>query len=156
MEVRMSDAQLHQYDLDNMPPAMNLQSLVLMMVAVVVGTALAIAVLPIWLPGLAHSLLGPNPQIYWFLSRGSAIIAYILLWLSMVLGVMMTNKMARAWPGGPVAYDLHQHTSLLGLAYALFHASFWWETNISILTWPRCLCHLPPLIIHPYGWVWGK
>lgn len=33
----------------------------------------------------------------------------------------MTNKLARAWPGGPTAFDLHQHTSLLGLGFALFH-----------------------------------
>ncbi len=29
---------------------------------------------------------------------------------------------ARVWPGGPIAFDLHQYTSLLGLAFALFHA----------------------------------
>ena len=117
----MSNELSNQIDLENMPPAMNFQSLVLMMIAVVVGTALATMILPSWLPGLAASLLGPNPQVYWFLSRSSAIIAYFLLWFSMVLGVMITNKMARIWPGGPLAYDLHQHASLLGLAYALFH-----------------------------------
>ena len=35
---------------------------------------------------------------------------------------MISNKMARLWPGGPVAFDLHQYTSLLGLALAVFHA----------------------------------
>jgi predicted ferric reductase len=44
------------------------------------------------------------------------------LWLSMALGIMITNKMARAWPGGPVAFDLHEYASLIGLAFALFHA----------------------------------
>ena len=39
----------------------------------------------------------------------------------MCLGLMITNKLARLWPGGPVAFDLHQHTSLLGVAFALFH-----------------------------------
>jgi predicted ferric reductase len=37
------------------------------------------------------------------------------------LGLLITNKMARVWPGGPTALDLHQHTSLLGLGFGLFH-----------------------------------
>ena len=40
----------------------------------------------------------------------------------MALGLMITNQMARAWPGGPTAFDLHQHTSLLALALSIFHA----------------------------------
>ena len=39
----------------------------------------------------------------------------------MTSGVLITNKLARLWPGGPVAFDLHQYTSLLGLAIAVFH-----------------------------------
>jgi predicted ferric reductase len=39
----------------------------------------------------------------------------------MVFGLIITNKMARVWPGGPTAFDLHQHVSLLGMAFALFH-----------------------------------
>jgi predicted ferric reductase len=30
--------------------------------------------------------------------------------------------MARIWPGGPIAFDLHQFASLIGLAFAFFHA----------------------------------
>lgn len=83
---------------------------------------LAAIVLPAWLPGLSQSLLGTQPKAFWYLSRSSAIAAYILLWLSMVFGLIITNRMARLWPGGPTAYDLHQFTSLLGLAFAFFHA----------------------------------
>jgi predicted ferric reductase len=36
--------------------------------------------------------------------------------------LLMTNKLARMWPGGPTSFDLHQYSSLLGLAFALFHA----------------------------------
>jgi predicted ferric reductase len=38
------------------------------------------------------------------------------------VGLGITNKLARLWPGAPAAFDLHQHLSLLGLAFALFHA----------------------------------
>jgi predicted ferric reductase len=45
----------------------------------------------------------------------------VLLWVSMVSGLMITNKMARTWPGAFTAFDLHQFTSLLGLGFAVFH-----------------------------------
>jgi predicted ferric reductase len=105
----------------DMPPAMAPQSLALMLFAVAAGAFAAVVVLPSWLPGLASSLLGPEPKAYWYLARSSAFVAYGLLWLSMVFGLLMTNKLARLWPGGPLAFDLHQHSSLLGLALALFH-----------------------------------
>ncbi|HEX7555608.1 MAG TPA: hypothetical protein VF338_03210, partial [Leptolinea sp.] len=58
----------------------------------------------------------------WYLSRGSAVVGYVLLWVSMMLGLLMTNKMSRYWPGAPAAYDLHEYVSLLGLGFVLFHA----------------------------------
>jgi predicted ferric reductase len=109
-------------DLDNLPPAMPLHTLIAMLLAVVLGAFAAAIVLPNWLPGLSQSLLGSEPKAYWYLSRASAMVAYGLLWLSMALGLIITNKMARVWPGGPIAFDLHQFASLIGLAFALFHA----------------------------------
>jgi predicted ferric reductase len=109
-------------DLDNLPPAMPLHTLIVMLLAVALGAFAAAIVLPNWLPGLSQSLLGSEPKAYWYLSRASAMVAYGLLWLSMATGLIITNKMARIWPGGPIAFDLHQFTSLLGLAFALFHA----------------------------------
>lgn len=106
----------------DMPPAMAFQTFLGIILAAVLGAFAAIAALPAWLPGLSASLLGAEPKAYWYLSRSSAFVAYILLWLSMVFGLLMTNKLARVWPGGPTAFDLHQHASLLGLAFALFHA----------------------------------
>lgn len=106
----------------DLPPAMALHSLLLVLLASAAGALAAAVVLPNWLPHLSESLLGPEPKAYWYLARASAFVAYGLLWLSMLLGLTMTNKLARVWPGGPIAFDLHQHTSLLGLAFALFHA----------------------------------
>jgi predicted ferric reductase len=109
-------------ELDALPPAMPLHSLLLMLLAIGGGVFGAVVALPSWLPGLSASLLGPEPKAYWYLSRSSAIVAYLLLWVSMATGLAISNRMARIWPGGPVAFDLHQHTSLLGLGFALFHA----------------------------------
>jgi predicted ferric reductase len=84
--------------------------------------ALALIIQPAWLAQLQTSLAGVEPKAYWYLSRSSAIVAYILLWISMVLGLAITNKLARAWPGGPTFAALHEHTSWLGLLLAAFHA----------------------------------
>jgi hypothetical protein len=104
---------------DESAPAASLGMLVL---AAVFGAFVAVFAIPNWLPGLSASLLGPEPKAYWYLARSTAFVAYGLLWLSMVLGLMMTNKLARLWPGGPVAFALHQQASILGLAFGLFHA----------------------------------
>jgi predicted ferric reductase len=109
-------------DLENLPPPMPLSTLIIMLLAVALGAFAAAIVLPNWLPGLSQSLLGSQPKAYWYLSRASALIAYALLWLSMASGLFITNKLARQWPGGSAAFDLHQFTSLLGLAFGLFHA----------------------------------
>jgi predicted ferric reductase len=93
---------------------------VLLIGALIGGTV--IALLPIWLPSMSNSLTSDQPTAYWFLTRSSALVAYTLLWLSMASGVMITNKLARLWPGGPTAFAFHEHTSLLGLAFGVFHA----------------------------------
>lgn len=117
----MSTLPTRSRELDDLRPAMPLSTLILMLLAVAAGTFAAVVVLPRWLPGLNASLLGPAPKAFWYLSRASALVAYGLLWLSMTLGVSITNRLARIWPGGPTAYDVHQHASLLGLAFAFFH-----------------------------------
>ena len=86
------------------------------------GALFALNVLPLVVPGLAYSLEGSEPKVYWFLSRGSAVAAYWLLWLSVSMGIVITNKLAQVWPGIPPAYELHEFASLLGLGFALFHA----------------------------------
>lgn len=86
------------------------------------GAALAALALPHWLPALSASLSGPEPKAAWFLARASGLVAYVLVWLTTLLGLLISNRLARLWPGGPLAFDLHQHTSLLGIVMALFHA----------------------------------
>ena len=88
---------------------------------IIAGVILSVVILPAWLPNLVNSLLGTEPKAYWYLSRAAAITSYGLLWISMVMGVSITNKMAVIWPGGPAARDIHQFTSLLGLGFAFFH-----------------------------------
>jgi len=101
--------------------SVSLQSFIVMMLAMAIGLLAAIVVLPIWMPNLAGSLGGDSPKVYWYLSRATAYVSMSILWLSMALGLGMTNKMARLWPGAPAAFAIHEYVSLLGLAFAGFH-----------------------------------
>jgi hypothetical protein len=89
--------------------------------------ALLLIILPL-LPGFAsnlvysfHSFGGKAPKIYWYLSRAGGFVSFTILWASMALGLGITNKMARLWPGAPSAFALHQYTGLLGLGFAAYH-----------------------------------
>jgi predicted ferric reductase len=107
-----------EFDESTITPA----TILLMLLAIAVGMMLAAILMPGWLPNLATSLVGEAPKGYWYLSRGSAFVAMVLLWLSMAMGTIITNKLARLWPGGPPAFAIHEFASLLGLVMALFHA----------------------------------
>lgn len=102
--------------------SVNIQFFLMIMLAMIAGVFLAILVLPTWLPNMATSLVGTDPKVYWYLSRATAFVSLSVLWVSMALGLGITNKMARLWPGAPAAFAIHEYVSLLGLAFALFHA----------------------------------
>ena len=102
--------------------SVNIQFFLLVMLAIVTGLLTAILILPAWLPRLATSLLGESPKIYWYLSRATAFVSLTILWVSMALGLGLSNKLARIWPGVPAAFAIHEYVSLLGLAFAFFHA----------------------------------
>lgn len=118
MSGRQSGTSLDYDDLEDVIPT---GTMIAMFSAVVAGVFLAVVALPQWAPELADSLVGRSPKAYWYISRTSAFASFALLWLSMALGLGITNRMARLWPGGPAAFELHQYTSLLGLNLALFH-----------------------------------
>ncbi|MGD0173901.1 MAG: hypothetical protein ABSC61_05625 [Anaerolineales bacterium] len=102
-------------------PVMGFFTLMALLLASVAGAFAVVLLLPAAIPGLTGSLLGPEPKVYWYLARSSAWVAYLLLWLSMIFGLLITGKISRVWPGGPAAVDVHQFVSLLGIAFALFH-----------------------------------
>ncbi len=102
--------------------SVNIQSFLMFLVAMTVGLLVAVLLLPAWLPNMAFSLGGDAPKAYWYLSRATSFVSLSLLWMSMALGLGITNKMARLWPGAPAAFAIHEYVSLLGLAFAIFHA----------------------------------
>jgi predicted ferric reductase len=102
--------------------SVNIQFFLVVMLAIITGLLTAILLLPAWMPRMATSLLGESPKVYWYLSRATAFVSLTILWISMALGLGLSNKMARIWPGAPAAFAIHEYVSLLGLAFALLHA----------------------------------
>jgi predicted ferric reductase len=103
-------------------PSSGISSLLSLVVAVALGLLGAFVLFPDHGSHLAASLVGTSPKAYWYMSRGSAFVALGLLWISMMLGLLITDKIARSWPGAPVAFAIHEFVSLLGLMFAVFHA----------------------------------
>lgn len=108
-------------DIEDIEPSVNLGGFAFIMLAAFLGALTAAFLLPNWLPSMTQSVSGTDPKAFWYLSRGSAFSAYFLLWLSMILGTGITNKLSVLWPGLPPTIELHQFASILGLAFGLFH-----------------------------------
>ncbi len=85
------------------------------------GILFSAITIPILLPGLVGSISGAEPKVFWYLSRGTAIVSYLFLWISMVLGLLITSKTAKYFPGAYTANDLHQFISINGLITGLLH-----------------------------------
>ncbi len=105
---------------DEMPPVLPWPQALGMLTAAVVGAILALLVLPHWLPALLSDIAVQKAP--WHLARSSGVASYFLLWLSMVLGLSLSSRTARVWPGNLTAFELHQFTTLLALTLAMFHA----------------------------------
>lgn len=101
--------------------ALSMQSFLFVLLAMGVGAFAAVLILPIWLPNISGSMLGTDIKAYWYISRGSGFVGLSLLWLSMALGLLVTNKMAKFWPGVPASFAIHEYVSLLGLGFVLLH-----------------------------------
>ncbi len=111
-----------QIDLDEANEGVAWKVLATTFMAILAGVWVSAILLPRWMPGITESLLGTDIKVYWYISRGSAVIAYVLLWLSMVLGLLMTNRMTRPWPGPAISNEFHQFISILGMAFVVVHA----------------------------------
>jgi len=88
---------------------------------VILGILLALMLIPTIVPGLRDSVVGPSPKAYWYLARTSGLVAYALLWASVAMGLLISGRVSRVWPGGPNAVDMHNFLSMLGLFMVLFH-----------------------------------
>lgn len=139
------DLPVARTNLDDVTPTLEPVELLMLLLAIAGGTFAAAVVLPTWLPGLTESLLGAQPKAYWYLARASGFVAYLVMWLSVALGLIISNKMARLWNGGPTAVDLHQFTTWLAVGLTIFHAL--------ILLGDNYIKSTPDQVILPFGYV---
>jgi len=105
----------------NQPAGNNSSWMGIILLATLLVIVGLIVVLPLLLPGLVYSLLGEKPKVFWFISRGMAMVSFIFLWISMFLGLLISGKIARFFPGAFTANDLHQYVSIAGLVTGLVH-----------------------------------
>lgn len=97
-------------------------NIILLTLLGILAAAFAVAVIaPGWVDGWLAALSGSAPKAYWYTSRAAGLVGYGLVWLSVMLGLSITNRLARAWPGGPTVVDLHQFSGLLALAFITVH-----------------------------------
>lgn len=85
------------------------------------------------LPPPARALLGQQARLmglplatdshaYWYLARAGGVVAYILLWLATVWGIMMSSKVIKGVVSVPVAFAMHEYLPILGVVFAALHA----------------------------------
>jgi predicted ferric reductase len=60
-------------------------------------------------------------QTMWYITRASGLIAYVLLWFSMVWGLGVSSKIFDVVLHGTFTYDFHQYISLLAIGFTLLH-----------------------------------
>ena len=117
----------------NMPEANNEWSA--RWVAAFVGVALIVALIGL---GVLLAILGYSPiellrqgldgllalssaQTTWYVTRAAGIMSYVLLWLSAVWGLAVSNKILDPVLHRAFTYDFHQFLSLLAIGFIFLH-----------------------------------
>jgi predicted ferric reductase len=60
-------------------------------------------------------------QLWWYVTRAAGIIAYLLLWFSMVWGLGVSSKIFDKLLERLFTYDFHEFISLLAMGFMLLH-----------------------------------
>ncbi len=84
------------------------------------GAALGVLA-AVFLGSVAGSGPASGSPFFWFASRASAIVAYLLLWFSTAWGITISSKGLGGRISGPVAYAMHNVTSWLALGFGTVH-----------------------------------
>lgn len=62
-----------------------------------------------------------STHMWWYITRASGIIAYLLLWLSTVWGLAVSSKMFDRLIPRAFTYDAHEYLSLLAIVFTVVH-----------------------------------
>lgn len=91
-------------------------------IGIALGLVIAWLVIPVYVMSTVNTLFGDAPKAYWYLSRSSGVIAYVLLWLSVVWGLLLTTAIGKTLGKVAAIVDLHRHISWLTVVFGLVHA----------------------------------
>ena len=83
-----------------------------------IGSALAVAG---FLIGIGVTGLAGQTTSFWYLSRAAGFVAYLLLWGSMVWGLLLSSKIGKGRLRPPALLDAHEFLSNVALGFAFFH-----------------------------------
>ena len=62
-----------------------------------------------------------NVHIWWYITRASGLMAYLLVWLSTLWGFVISSKIFDSVLKRVFIYDFHEHLSLLSLGFVVLH-----------------------------------
>ncbi len=71
--------------------------------------------------GVGTTGLTGETTSFWYLSRSSGFVAYLLLWGSVVWGLLLSSKIGQGRLRPPALLDAHQFLSSTALGFAFFH-----------------------------------
>ena len=94
------------------------------------------------LAGLNWLFAADSTQLWWFITRSAGIIAYLLLWFSMVWGLAVPSKLLSPLLEQTFTVDFHEFISLLSIAFTLLH--------VGVLMVDRYLPYTPVQILVPF------
>ena len=88
------------------------------LVSTVVGVTLAAGGFAI---GVGATGIAEGSHSFWYLSRASGFVAYLLLWGSVVWGLLLSTGAGRLWWRPQDLLDAHQFLSTAAIGFAGFH-----------------------------------
>lgn len=83
-----------------------------------VGLSLAAAG---FIAGVGASGLAGETTSFWYLSRAAGLVAYTLLWGSVVWGLLLSSKISQGTLRPALVLDAHQFLSNVAIGFAAFH-----------------------------------
>ena len=62
-----------------------------------------------------------DSRVYWYMSRSAGIVAYLLLWMSVMAGIGISSKLFNDFVSPQITNEVHKFTSILAMIAGAFH-----------------------------------
>lgn len=78
-------------------------------------------------------------HVWWYISRASGLMAYLLVWLSTLWGFAISSKIFDSFLERVFTYDFHEHLSLLSLGFVVLHVVVLLLDHVEPMSWVEVL-----------------